>query len=59
MEGREGGLLERRDHVGFPILGDVCTTGGWRGLCCPLAGKGDTPCVYSALKRSQFWLYHS
>lgn len=23
------------------------------------AGKGDMTCVYSALKHSQFWLYHS
>jgi len=35
MEGREGGLLERRDHVGFPILGDVCTTGGGGGSAAP------------------------
>lgn len=51
--------MEGRDHVGFPILGDVCTTACGGSSAATLAGKGDTPCVYSALKRSQPWLCHS
>lgn len=55
MEGTEGGLLEGRDHEGFPNLEDLLRE--WRVTragfsAATSAGKGDMPCVYSALKHS-------
>lgn len=45
--------------MGFPILEDVWVVGAGGTSASTSVDKGDMPCVYSALKHSQFWLYHS